>query len=63
MRGIRKLIVYLIGVAVSTAALFCGHLDGTAFQNILIFLTGIYTGGNVANYWQYAAASKKSGES
>ena len=59
IRGSRKLLVYLVGVGVSTAALFCNHLDGIAYQNILIWLTGIYTGGNVANYWQYAKGGDK----
>lgn len=59
IRGSRKLLVYLVGVGVSTAALFTGHLDGVAYQNILIWLTGIYTGGNVANYWQYAKGGDK----
>ena len=61
MRGARKLVVYLVGVAVSTAALFTGHLDGIAYQNILIWLTGIYVGGNVANYWQYARGGANGG--
>lgn len=58
IRGSRKLFVYLIGIALASAALFAGKLDGIAYQNILIWLTGIYTGGNVANFWRYSKGVK-----
>jgi hypothetical protein len=46
--GLRKFIIALIVIGIASLMLWFGKVTGDNFTSILIWITGLYMGGNVA---------------
>lgn len=51
MQGMRKLIVFLAGIAATVAGAAFGWIDGGVFRDLIVACSLIYSGANVANFY------------